>query len=82
MSKNTAFGTRLLTFGVTVGAASTALSCAVCGFGPDPSRSAFLYTALLLTTTPLVFAGTIILVLRKMSNQRARKSSQSPVIEE
>tara|TARA_B100000902_G_C26872312_1_gene698328 strand:- start:249 stop:479 length:231 start_codon:yes stop_codon:yes gene_type:complete len=59
-------------------AASTSYSCAVCGFGDDPAREAFILTTGILTAVPLLFIGGLIFLLRKKIRQAKNEEAQQP----
>ena len=44
---------------------SKVLACAVCGFGDDESRSAFILTTGIMTFVPLIFIGSVIFYMRR-----------------
>jgi hypothetical protein len=58
-------GLTLLTFGL----ASPTLACPVCGFGQDGTASAYLMTAVLMSSMPLIMVGGIIYYLVHRTNQ-------------
>lgn len=52
---------------------STGFACAVCGFGEDESRGAFLLTTGLLTFIPLIFMGSVVGYLFWRARQRGKR---------
>ena len=59
--------------------ASSAYSCAVCGFGADDNaREAFIITTGIMTFVPLIFIGSVVFYIRrrmlKMAEEEAAES--------
>jgi hypothetical protein len=48
---------------LTLGLAAPALACPVCGIGQDGTTSAYLITAVLMSTIPLMMLGVIVYYL-------------------
>ena len=55
-----------------MGLASQADACAVCGFGRDGTTSAYLMTAALMSTVPLVMGGAIVYYLFRQAKHDQR----------
>lgn len=44
---------------------AVAEACASCGFGPDPRRSSFFWTMILLSLLPLGMAGGLVMLFKR-----------------
>lgn len=50
-----------------------AVACAVCGFGAEESRSAFLLTTGLMSLAPLLFIGSVVYVIWRRTRVQETK---------
>lgn len=57
---------------------SKAFGCAVCGFGDDGTREAFLATTALLTFVPLVMIGSGVFYLSRVAKRAEREINKTP----
>jgi hypothetical protein len=53
---------------LTFGLASPTLACPVCGFGQDGTASAYLMTAVVMSSLPLIMVGGMIYYLVRRTN--------------
>jgi hypothetical protein len=54
---------------LALGLGAPALACPVCGIGQDGATSAYLMTAVLMSTVPLIMAGAILYYLARRVNR-------------
>lgn len=57
---------------ITLGVASPALSCAVCGLGREGSAATYLMTAVLMSIVPLLMFGGILYYILSATRTRCR----------
>lgn len=72
---------KLILILIGAGFSVDALGCAVCGFGEDGTREAFLFTTALLTLIPLIMIGAGVFYLTRVAKRAEREFEKVRQIE-